>query len=178
MNALKKIVLIALLIPVALVVVSLFLSSRYRVERSVTMRAKPSAIFSQINTLKQWPEWTAWTVAKYPDMKVYFTGPEAGGGAVCSWEGQSSGQGTLKLTRSDPDKSIGYDLDFERGKYPSKGVITIEPAGDSVKVSWSNEGDLGWNPVSRFFGLFMDKMMGPDFEEGLLNLREKVETKP
>ena len=178
MKALRKIILIALLIPVALVMVSLFLPSRYHVERSVKMRAKPSAIFSQINTLKQWPEWTAWTLVKYPDMKVSFTGPEAGEGAVYSWEGKSSGQGTLKLTRSDPDKSIAYDLDFERGKYLSKGIIAIEPAGDSVKVSWSNEGDLGWNPVSRFFGLFMDKMMGPDFEEGLRNLQQRVETKP
>jgi len=177
MKALKKILLIVLLIPIALVVVSLFLPSTYRVERRVTISAKPGAVFAPINMLKQWPEWTAWTVAKYPDMKVSFAGPEAGVGASYSWEGQSTGQGTLKITRSEADKGISYDLNFENGKYLSKGAITLEPSGESVEVTWSNEGDLGWNPVSRFFGLFMDQMMGPDFEEGLRNLRQRVEGK-
>lgn len=177
MKALKKVVLIVLLIPIALVIVSLFLPSTYRVERRVTMSARPAAVFPHINTLKQWPEWTAWTVAKYPDMKMSFTGPEVGVGASYSWEGQSTGRGTLKITRSEPERGIGYDLDFENGKYVSKGAITLEPSGESVSVTWSNEGDLGWNPVSRFFGLFMDKMMGPDFEEGLRNLQKKVEVK-
>ena len=66
MKVLKKVVLLVLLIPIALVVVSLFLPSTYRVERRVTMNAKPGAVFPHINSLKQWPEWTAWTAAKYP----------------------------------------------------------------------------------------------------------------
>ena len=177
MKALKKIILAVLLIPMALVVVSLFLPSTYRVERSVAINGGPGAVFPYINTLKRWHEWTAWTVIKYPDMKVSFSGPEAGVGASYSWEGKSNGRGTLNVTRSEPDKSIGYDLDFENGKYVSKGAITLEPIGESVSVTWSNEGNLGWNPVSRFFGLFMDKMMGPDFEEGLRNLQKKVEAK-
>jgi len=178
MKLLKRILLVVLLIPILLVLVSLFLPSKYRVERSVTMRARPETVFPHINTLKHWPEWTAWTVAKYPDMKVSFAGPETGVGATYRWDGKSTGQGTLKLTRSDVNKSIGYDLDFENGKYVSTGAIVLEPAGDSVRIIWSNEGQLGWNPVSRVFGLFMDKMMGPDFEEGLRNLQQKVEVKP
>jgi hypothetical protein len=178
MKALKKIILALLLIPVLLVLVSLFLPSKYRVERSVTMRAKAETVFPYVNTLKQWPDWTAWTVAKYPDMKIAFAGPEAGTGATYSWDGKSTGKGALKITRSEPNKSIDYDLDFENGKYLSTGAIVLEPSGDSVKVIWSNEGHLGWNPVSRLFGLFMDKMMGPDFEEGLRNLQQKAEARP
>jgi len=178
MKALKIAVLIVLIVPILLIVVSLFLPSKYRVERDAIMAAKPDAIFLHVNTLKYWPEWTAWTVAKFPDMKVSFSGPEAGVGAIYSWDGKSSGQGTLKLTRSEPGKAVGYDLNFENGKYLSTGTITLEPAGESTKVIWSNEGSLGWNPVSRFFGLLMDKVMGPDFEEGLRKLQQKVEAKP
>ena len=68
-----------------------------------------------------------------------------------------------------------YDLDFEHGKYKSTGSITLQPVGDSVNVVWSNEGDLGANPINRYFGLMMDRMIGPDFEEGLNNLKRKVE---
>ena len=37
------------------------------------------------------------------------------------------------------------------------------------------QGDLGSNPINRYFGLIMDRMMGPDFEEGLNTLKGKVE---
>jgi hypothetical protein len=57
------------------------------------------------------------------------------------------------------------------------GAITLEPAGESIRVTWSNEGDLGANPINRYFGLMMDRMMGPDFEEGLNNLKRTIEAK-
>ena len=176
MKPIKKLLLIVLLLPVLLLLISLFLPRKYRVERSLALRGKPDAIFTQINTLRRWPEWTAWTVAKYPDMKVSFDGPESGVGAIYTRDGKSSGHGTLKLTRSEPDKGVSFNLDFDHGKYISTGAIHLDPSGDFTKVTWSNEGDLGWNPVSRYFGLLMDRMMGPDFEEGLRNLKQKVET--
>jgi len=39
----------------------------------------------------------------------------------------------------------------------------------------SMEGDLGRSPLNRWFGLFMDKLVGPDFEAGLANLKRLSE---
>jgi hypothetical protein len=44
-----------------------------------------------------------------------------------------------------------------------------------LEVTWTNQGELGPNPVSRYFGLFIDNMMGPDMETGLHHLQKKVE---
>ena len=177
MQAFKKVILAVLLIPVVVLIVSLFLPSSYRVERSLEMQARPEALFAQVSALKKWTNWTAWTAAKYPDMEVSFSGPESGVGATYTWDGKSTGHGVLKLTRAEPARGIGYDLAFDHGKYVSRGAIEYVPAGDGLKVTWSNEGDLGWNPISRIFGLLMDKMMGPDFEEGLRNLKQRLEAK-
>jgi carbon monoxide dehydrogenase subunit G len=169
---------LGLVIFVALVVIiGFFLPSTYRVERSQTIAAKPEAVFATVNKLKSWPEWTAWTVARFPDMKIEFSGPESGTGASYSWSGKSSGTGKLQITKADANSLVIYDLDFENGKYISKGEIRIEPAGESVKVTWSNFGDLGGNPINRWFGLMMDRMMGPDFQAGLDNLKKKLEVK-
>lgn len=178
MNTTKKILLTVLLVPILLILVALFLPSRYQVTRSLDIKAAPDAIFTNLNTLTTWPEWTAWTVAKYPDMKITFAGPPAGVGASYTWDGSSTGYGTLRLTRSEQGKGVGFDLDFDHGKYLSKGSITLTPSGDATTVTWVNEGDLGWNPVSRYFGLLMDRMMGPDFAEGLMKLQKRVEVKP
>jgi len=35
------------------------------------------------------------------------------------------------------------------------------------------DGNVSRNPLDRFFSLFMEKMIGPDFEEGLGNLKKK-----
>jgi hypothetical protein len=59
----------------------------------------------------------------------------------------------------------------------SQGGIEFEKSGDGLRIVWFNEGDLGWNPVSRYFGLLMDRMMGPDFEEGLTKLQKRAEGK-
>jgi len=39
-----------------------------------------------------------------------------------------------------------------------------ETAGAGTHLTWTNEGDMGTNPVNRDFGRFMDRLVGPDFE--------------
>lgn len=34
---------------------------------------------------------------------------------------------------------------------------------------------MGWNPVKCWAGLFLDKLMGGDMEEGLRKLKEQLE---
>lgn len=176
-RSLKAIVLAVMIIPIIIILFSFLLPSRYRVERSVVIDSRPETIFAHINTLKHWPDWTAWTVARYPDMKYSFAGPASGVGASYNWEGKSSGSGDLKITNVDLNKRLDYELNFEHGKHLSTGAIVIEPQDGRSKVTWFNEGDLGWNPVSRVFGLMMDRMMGPDLEEGLRKLKQRFESK-
>jgi hypothetical protein len=141
------------------------------------INAKPKVVYAQIGNLKQWPKWTAWNEQMDPTMKITFEGPEEGTGATYRWTGEKVGNGMLMIDRTDDEKGVWYTLDFESGKYVSEGAITIEPQGEAVKVTWHNGGHLGYNPVNRYFGLLMDKMMGPDFEKGLSNLKLIAEAK-
>src|SRR5262245_24562443 len=102
MKALRKIAIVILLIPIVLMLASFLLPSRYTVTRVVSIKAPAEVVFAEINSLKSWTNWTAWTKAKYPDMEVRFSGPEAGAGASYSWDGKSTGQGTLVITKSEP----------------------------------------------------------------------------
>jgi hypothetical protein len=176
MKTLKRVALVVLGLLVLLALIGLTLPRSYRVERSVLIQAKPTAIFPHVNELKRWPDWTAWNQARYTDMRVNFEGPDTGVGAVYKWEGDSSGIGSLRITKSDPAQGVWYDLDFDNGKHLSQGSILFEAEGDATRVVWSNDGDLGLNPVNRWFGLLMDKMMGPDFATGLENLKRRAET--
>lgn len=175
MKIVKRVGVGLALVAMLFFVVAWSLPPRFHVERSIVIAAAPEVVHPAVNKLKEWPTWTAWTVEKYPDMKLAFSGPEEGVGAKYEWDGKSTGQGTLVIKTSDPAKGITYDLAFDHGKTPSTGGLTYAPEGTGTKVTWHADGELGWNPISRYFGLFMDGMMGPDFEEGLAKLKAKVE---
>ncbi len=158
-----------------LIVVGFLLPGRAHIEKSILMCARMDAVFPKIATLKRWPEWSAWTVARFPDMKTRFEGPESGVGAVMIAEGKSSGDGTVTITGAEPGKGVWYDLDFEHGTQLFRGAITLNPSAEGLKVSWSLETEMGWNPLKRWGGLFLGTLMGGDMAEGLTKLKSEVE---
>lgn len=176
MKTLKKIVLVVLILPILLLLVSFFLPSTYRVERVAVIKAPPEAIYPLIAQLKKWPEWTVWNTQTDATLVYTFTGPAEGAGAEMSWTSKS-GNGSLKLTAADAKTGVAYDLNFDSGKFISQGGVKTEAMEGGTRVTFFNGGGFGKNPVARYFGLFMDKMMGGDFQKNLDGLRKQVEPK-
>jgi len=176
-SVLKKAIFAVLLLPILLILIAFFLPASYRVERSLAINAAPETIFPYLNELRHWPEWTAWNTNREPSLVYIPAGPPAGVGAVQSWTARS-GNGSIKLTESDPDHGIGYELNFNEGRFISTGRIDLIPLTNGTRVVWSNYGDFGRNPVGRYLGLLMDKWLGNDFETGLQNLKTKTQRQP
>lgn len=177
MKILKKILIIVAVLVLAIVVVSQALPSTYQAERSIVISAKSEAIFPWISTMKKWQDWTPWSVAKDPTLVYSYEGPESGEGAISKWESKTFGAGSMKVTVADPVQGIRFDLAFEQGKYTAQGRFIFTAVPEGTKVTWRMEGNVSRNPLDRIFSVFMDKMVGPDFEEGLGNLKKKVEGK-
>ena len=174
MKTLKKIFLGIVIIILLLVIIAFFLPKTYHVERSTVIKGDKVVIYDLTSNLRKWDLWTPWkeldTVAVYE-----LVGKDGQVGTLRKWDGKVIGNGQMILTQLVPVEMVGYDLSFQHGKYQSKGKIVIETAGDSAKVSWIDEGDLGYNPISRYMGLFMGKMLIPDFDKGLAKLKKVVE---
>ncbi len=174
-RVLGNIAVVVLGVIALLLLVGLFLPHQYHVERSIDLQAKPEVVYPQIAGLRHWPEWTVWNKELDPTVQFTFDGPDSGVGASYAWTGTKVGQGHLKITQADPAKGVWYDLDFNAGQYPSTGSVTMAAAGDRLRVTWVNEGDFGKNPVNRYFGLAIDRLIGPDFEKGLARLKIAIE---
>jgi len=171
---LKKILIGLGIAVLAFVAVGFALPGEYRVARSVVVEAPPEAVFPLVNDLNQWSSWTIWS-ARDPAMKIDIAGGGEGEGASQSWHSESQGSGELTITRSVVNESITYSLHFPEFDSRSTGRIVLEPVTGGTRVTWSDEGDLGSNPMMRWFGLFMDSMIGGDFEAGLARLKAHVE---
>lgn len=152
--------------------VGMMLPGSYHVERSVEIEAPVASVHALVGDLRAWEEWTPWK-EEDPTIETTFGATTAGVGAHQHWTGES-GSGELTFTRCDPAAGVAYDLAFEQGKYRSIGEIRYEPAGDVTRVVWvmdgKNEGVL-----ARWFGVMMDRMVGPMFEQGLGKLKAVVE---
>lgn len=169
-------VLVFLLAVVALLLlVGLFLPRRYGVERSVDIQAGRAAVYADLSQLRRWPEWTAWNQEMDPGVVFTFGTPDQGEGANYSWQGPKLGNGELKLVKADPATGIEYQLAFDHGSMVSEGSIRLAEEGGVTRVTWSHIGDVGKNPVNRYVGLMMNRMIGPDFEKGLSRLKARAE---
>ncbi len=149
----------------------------FRVERTISIKAPPEKIFALVNDLQSWGAWSPYE-DKDPDMKRRFSGAAAGKGAVYEWDGDGNvGQGRMEITDSTAPNLVVIKLDFARPfEAHNVAAFTMEPDGDSTIVTWAMYGP---NPyLSKLMGtLFdMDKMIGKDFETGLVNLKTATES--
>jgi len=154
--------------------VGLALPSQFRVERSVVIAAPAEKVYPLIASPAEWKRWSAWN-RRDPQMQIAYGGPPAGVGARWSWLSETEGNGEMEFTEAVPGERLAYRLSFPELGMQSTGELRIERDGEGVRVSWSNEGDMDGNPVNRWFGLFMDRLVGPDFEAGLGNLKRVAE---
>jgi effector-binding domain-containing protein len=172
------------IIVLLLLIVSLFLPASVHVERSVTINAKPEAVFAHIGDLKKWEPWSPWK-KKDPNMQNTFEGAEGAVGQKSIWKSEHPkvGNGSMTITEIKPNELLVTSMDFGMGDAP-KGIFKLEPVGsDSTKLTWAMDADgkgLAWymKPMSKYFNLMMDGMIGPDFEEGLAGIKTIAESTP
>lgn len=174
MKIIRRILLIILCIALVVISIGFLLPREIHVERTMQLSASQRTIFYQVNTLKNWKRWFPW-FQQDTTIQLIFSGPETGVGASLKWisNNKNVGNGSVSIVSRFSSDSLEVVFDFvEKGKSTEKFIFLKE--NQSTKVTCSLESDLGTNPVSRWFGLFSDQLIGPDIEQGLFNLDQLV----
>lgn len=156
--------------------VGFFLPSAFSVQRSVEINAPAKKVYDLVVEPRRWKDWSVWT-RRDPDMRITYAGPPFGMGAKWSWVSRSEGTGSMEFTRVEPDRTVEYLLLFPDFNMKSTGALRLEPAGNATRVTWTSTGDVGGNPLKHYLAVMMDRMVGPDFEKGLANLKTLAESK-
>lgn len=175
MKTFRQVLLGLLIVFALLAAIGFLLPGNVHIERHYVVHAPQSAVFEQVNTLKNWPRWSPWHQMDTA-MLIDYSGPESGSGAAYTWQSDNNnvGSGKLEIMSSFPDDSLVMMMDFgENGKSSGKFVFT--KTDTATLVVWSMDSHLGLNPVARWFGLLMKNLVGRDFEKGLANLAKVCE---
>jgi hypothetical protein len=152
----------------------LVLPAKWKVERSIVVNASPQRIYPLIANFKTgWPRWSAFDFMD-PKIQYRYSGPSQGTGASRYWVSKQ-GNGTQRIVKSDPDSGIQFELEMERNKFHITGRIALQPAGRATKVTWTDSGVVGKNPLYRWMAISMDLLMGKKFERSLAALKKNAE---
>jgi effector-binding domain-containing protein len=180
MGLFKRVSLVVLLFLLFMVITSFFLPSTFFLERKTVVNADIAQVFKQVNDLRKWENWSPWALK---DPSIYsheenFSGPASGVGASFSWESEMDavGTGEMVITAAVKNESIANSKDVGRGDVV--GTWRFEEIASGVEVTWCLAVDFGFNPFSKFFGLFMEGQVAKDYELGLSRLKVFSEQLP
>jgi hypothetical protein len=176
---LQKIVIALVIAVFGLAAVIALQPATFRVSRTATIAAAPADVFALVNDFHQWEAWSPWAKLD-PAMKTTYAGSTSGQGAVYSWVGNSdAGTGRMTITDSQPASRVKIQLEFVKPFASiADTVFEFTPAAAGTTVTWTMSGDN--NFLSKAFCLFMggmDRMIGPDFEKGLTQMKALAEAK-
>jgi hypothetical protein len=174
MKFLKGVLVFLAVVLLLLLVVALFLPSSYHVERSITIACPDSVVYEQVIDFHNWQKWDPWSEAD-PEATYSIQGAPRGVGSIWSWEGEIVGTGSQTIVAAEEDRMVENKLVFTQPQaMEAVNTWSFESIDGETKVIWSMHGKLDY-PVGRYVGLFMEQMLGPDFEKGLKNLKRVSE---
>jgi len=147
----------------------------FRVSRSTTIAAPPERILPLLTDLRAWQKWSPWEGLD-PSLERTYAGADTGVGAIYAWRGNSkAGQGRMEVLEASPDR-VGIDLLFAAPmKAHNRVDFELTPTNFGTRVDWVMTGpqNLVMRLTSKLYS--MDKMLGPDLEKGLGQLKAAAE---
>ncbi len=157
-------------------VTALLLPQAAHVERSMTTTASPATVYGLVDGFKRFNEWSPWAGLD-PATKYTYSGPETGVGARMEWASANPdvGNGSQEVIDVEPGQRVTSKLDFGMDN-PTTSTISLVPEGTGTRVTWTLDTDFSGSLMGRYFGLALDRMVGPDYEKGLAQLKVVAES--
>ncbi len=177
MKILKGILFTLLGIIVLLLIVALFVSKDYAIEREIVINKPKAEVFDYVKYIKNQDNYSVWNRMD-PNKKQTFTGTDGTEGFIYAWDGNSDvGAGEQEITKIDEGNRIEMELRFQR---PMEGVAdaymaTEDTREGGTKVKWGMTGKSSY-PLN-IMNLMTNSMMGDGLEQGLANLKKNLESK-
>ncbi len=176
---LKGLVIGLLVLVAGVIGVGFLLPDTAHIERAVVIEAKPATVFTVLNGFQQFRKWSPWEGLD-PDARYVTEGPAMGVGAKQSWrsEDPAVGAGSQEILESVPFEKIVLRLVFEGFDSENLSTYRLRPQGDGTELVWAYDSTFHGDLMARYFGLMLDRMIGPDYERGLAQLKTLIEGLP
>lgn len=176
MKSLKIIGIVVLALLAILLVVIVMQPSEAHLEKSIVINAPAASIFPEVSNYKNFNVWSPW-LKMDPGVKQTYVGTDATVGSKMNWDGPKTGKGSQWIEAIEENKRVRSGLSFESYEGTSYSEFILEPTAEGTKVTWTYEGkNDGF--AGKAMWVVMGTMMAGQYDEGLLDLKKLVESKP
>jgi len=176
MKILKWLLIVVLAIVALILIVAAFVPKDRMFTSSVEIEKSPRQIFSQLNSLQNWDNWSPF-LEEDPEMTSVYSGPDFGVGNRQEWKSKKSGDGALEIIESINENKVVYALDFGVGQL-YQTWFTLDRTPENVSVTWVSKMDNLSYPMGRLMMTLFKSRMENTFQRGLDNLKKYVEGLP
>lgn len=159
-------------------IIGLFIPSSVKVSRGIIINADSAIVHNELSDVKNWNKWLPWITADSGAI-VQLSPVTDQTGSFFKWKGlKYESSGTLTLQQIEPD--VIYVLYQLKEMNDAEGGFRLRSSGavkQETEVQWFMEYKLKWYPWERFYGIFVDHIIGPAFDKGLEQLKTYLEAK-
>ncbi|MCG8410797.1 MAG: SRPBCC family protein [Bacteroidales bacterium] len=175
MKILKWLGIAILFLFILFFLIPLFLPSKFHVERSVYIDKPVDIVFQSALNMDLRAKWDPW-LEKEPDAEIDVMMKPQIIGSGYMWKGKTIGEGHIEIKKFLANERIESKIYFLKPHAMEANVIWtfFSEQENSTKITWAFEGVLSY-PFEKWFGIFMDKSLGSEFEKGLNNFKSLVE---
>jgi hypothetical protein len=157
MRFFKAFVFSVAILLVLLVIVGFMLPDSTHIERKIVINASPTAVFAEINSVRELNRWSPWSQLD-PNAVTKYSGPATGVGSHMDWSGNAAiGSGSQEIIESVPDQLVKTRLVFAGYSHPASSTFQLKPVANGTEVTWMYDTSMGYDLVSRYFGLMLDR---------------------
>jgi len=150
---------------IALLFIGFLLPKEWSAVAEGQIDAEVAEILPFLDSPEGWRIWTTW-----PDSTNRL-GPERGAGSEIRWADAELGSGSFRIERAGSD-GVSYAVEVAGVGRPliTRGRIELTPSSAGTVLRWSEEGDLGSNPLMGWWGLWMERLQGTELTKSINQL--------
>jgi len=150
----------------------------YSLERSIVVDKNLDDTYHFISSLETQDSWSKWANLD-PNMKKQYIGTDRTVGFISKWESvhKNVGAGEQEIKKLVPNERMETEMRFLKPfQSVAHGYFTTTAVdADHTKVSWGFNARMPYPLNLMMVMMNMEKMLGKDFEEGLANMKKKIE---
>ena len=170
-------IMLLLIVIVAILVLMFKEPEDITVVRSAVIKAPKEVVFDQIVHFANWPNWDPWSRMDSGKMKRTMYGTDGTPGSGYTWVGDKTGSGDMRDSAVSGTQLL-YSLNIkEPHSGGGWGYLKADDTAGMTKVTWTITMHFGRPMNAMLIFMNMDKMLGPDFENGLNNMKTYLESK-
>lgn len=184
MTRLLEILVACIIVFILAVLFGVLLPAHRHIERSVEVSSPARQVFDVINGFHTYPVWNALRSYDH-SVRTSLSGPEAGPGAVVSWNSTDNriGNGSLTVAATPApvqDQQVTWNVVNNWRGENKTFVFDLKPStnGKTLHITMGYDVDYGWDLPARYSGMYLEGDPATQIQIQLANLQNMVATFP